>query len=156
MPVSNGAPMLGDARVIVALDFPKIELAEKLVNKLSPELCKLKVGKELFTLAGPSFVEKLVQKGFDVFLDLKFHDIPNTVASACSVAADLGVSVSIEVSRSGKGGHAWSCSHRMGISSFSVGFTSSWESSGSESSTTSTSSRPPSSAPSWEAPPRAR
>jgi orotidine-5'-phosphate decarboxylase len=90
MQVSN-ENLNSNAKVIVALDFPKIELAEKLVNNLSPELCKLKVGKELFTLAGPSFVEKLVQKGFDVFLDLKFHDIPNTVAAACLVAADLGV-----------------------------------------------------------------
>jgi orotidine-5'-phosphate decarboxylase len=79
------------SKVIVALDFPEAMLAEQFVEKLSPGSCKLKIGKELFTQAGPSFVETLVKNGFDVFLDLKFHDIPNTVASACSVAADLGV-----------------------------------------------------------------
>jgi orotidine-5'-phosphate decarboxylase len=80
-----------DSRVIVALDFPNAASALKLVDQLHPALCKLKVGKELFTASGPAFVEQLVDKGFKVFLDLKFHDIPNTVASACDVAADLGV-----------------------------------------------------------------
>ena len=77
--------------VIVALDFPNEKTALALVSQLEPSLCRLKVGKELFTRLGPAFVEKLVGKGFDVFLDLKFHDIPNTVAAACDAAADLGV-----------------------------------------------------------------
>ena len=79
------------SRVIVALDYPDAATALQLVENLSPGLCRLKVGKELFTRAGPQLVEKLVSGGFDVFLDLKFHDIPNTVASACHAAADLGV-----------------------------------------------------------------
>ncbi len=77
--------------VIVALDFPDQPSALSLVERLEPSLCRLKVGKELFTRLGPAFVEKLVGQGFDVFLDLKFHDIPNTVAAACEAAADLGV-----------------------------------------------------------------
>ena len=79
------------ARVIVALDYPDAASALQLVAGLSPDLCRLKVGKELFTRAGPPLVEELASRGFDVFLDLKFHDIPNTVASACHAAADLGV-----------------------------------------------------------------
>ena len=78
-------------RVIVALDYPDAASAFQLVTGLTPDLCRLKVGKELFTRAGPQLVEKLAGRGFDVFLDLKFHDIPNTVASACHAAADLGV-----------------------------------------------------------------
>ena len=78
-------------KLIIALDFPNSELALKFIEPLSPELCKLKVGFELFVSAGPKFVTVLVDKGFDVFLDLKFHDIPNTVAAACTSAADLGV-----------------------------------------------------------------
>lgn len=62
-----------------------------LVEELEPELCRLKVGKELFTRCGPTIVKTLVDKNFDVFLDLKYHDIPNTVANACKAAADLGV-----------------------------------------------------------------
>jgi len=77
--------------VIVALDYPNEKDALALVNKINPELCRVKIGKELFTLCGPAIVEKLVSKNFDVFLDLKFHDIPNTVANACRAAADLGV-----------------------------------------------------------------
>jgi orotidine-5'-phosphate decarboxylase len=78
-------------RIIVALDFPDQASALSLVDRLDPSLCRLKVGKELFTRCGPELVRILVNKGFDVFLDLKFHDIPNTVASACAAAADLGV-----------------------------------------------------------------
>ncbi len=80
-----------EPRVIVALDFPSAGPALDLVSALDPALCRLKVGKEMFTRFGPAFVEKLAGKGFDVFLDLKFHDIPNTVAAACVAAADLGV-----------------------------------------------------------------
>jgi orotidine-5'-phosphate decarboxylase len=79
------------ARVIVALDFPNASEALALAARVTPEQCRLKVGFELFTSAGPALVETLVQKGFDVFLDLKYHDIPNTVASACAAAARLGV-----------------------------------------------------------------
>ncbi|MFN0317761.1 MAG: orotidine-5'-phosphate decarboxylase [Burkholderiales bacterium] len=78
-------------RIIVALDFPQAMEAAEFVRTLDPKLCRLKVGKELFTAAGPAFVESLVTRGFDVFLDLKFHDIPNTVAQACRSAARLGV-----------------------------------------------------------------
>ena len=80
-----------DPRIIVALDFPSAESALPLVKKLHPDLCRLKVGKELFTAAGPQLIEKLTHQGFEVFLDLKFHDIPDTVASACKAAASLGV-----------------------------------------------------------------
>jgi orotidine-5'-phosphate decarboxylase len=75
----------------VALDFPDAESALALAKRISPEQCKLKVGKELFTAAGPPLVENLVARGFQVFLDLKFHDIPTTVARACTSAARLGV-----------------------------------------------------------------
>jgi orotidine-5'-phosphate decarboxylase len=82
---------MGDPRIIVALDFPSAEQALALTAKLHPALCRVKVGKELFTAAGPQVVEKLMRKGFEVFLDLKFHDIPSTVANACKAAAGLGV-----------------------------------------------------------------
>lgn len=78
-------------RVVVALDFPGAGQALAFAARLDPAQCRLKVGFELFTGAGPAVVEALVGKGFDVFLDLKFHDIPNTVASACAAAAQLGV-----------------------------------------------------------------
>jgi orotidine-5'-phosphate decarboxylase len=77
--------------IIVALDFPSERETMQLVDQLDPSLCRLKVGKELFTRCGPALVKQLVDKSFDVFLDLKYHDIPNTVARACSAAADLGV-----------------------------------------------------------------
>ena len=80
-----------DSKIIVALDYSDAASAQALVARLDPALCKLKVGKELFTAAGPIFVESLVKQGYDVFLDLKFHDIPNTVAKACQAAANLGV-----------------------------------------------------------------
>lgn len=79
------------SRVIVALDFPGASDAIRLVSRLSPADCRLKVGFELFTAAGPEFVRSLTHDGYDVFLDLKFHDIPNTVVSACEAAAKLGV-----------------------------------------------------------------
>lgn len=82
---------MSDSKIIVALDFPDEASTMKLVNRINPELCRLKVGKELFTRCGPDLVRKLVNKGYDVFLDLKYHDIPNTVANACKAAADLGV-----------------------------------------------------------------
>lgn len=80
-----------DRMVIVALDYPSPELAFQFVDKIQSNSCALKVGFELFLSGGPQFVEKLVAKGFKVFLDLKFHDIPNTVAQACSAASKLGV-----------------------------------------------------------------
>ena len=80
-----------ESKIIVALDYANAASALQLVNQLDPSLCKLKVGKELFTAAGPQLVEKLVSKNFNVFLDLKFHDIPNTVAKACEAASNIGV-----------------------------------------------------------------
>ncbi|MBU2871474.1 orotidine-5'-phosphate decarboxylase [Colwellia sp. E2M01] len=80
-----------DPKVVVALDFDKKAEALSFVDRISPQDCKLKVGKEMFTYFGPEFVKTLTGKGFDVFLDLKFHDIPNTVAKAVTAAADLGV-----------------------------------------------------------------
>ncbi len=86
-----GNSKMNEPRVIVALDYDDKAKALAFVDSLDPALCKLKVGKEMFTLFGPDFVKSLVGKGFDVFLDLKFHDIPNTVAKACKAAAELGV-----------------------------------------------------------------
>lgn len=77
--------------VVVALDFEQKADALNLVSQLDPTLCRLKIGKEMFTHFGPQFVQQLQQRHFDVFLDLKFHDIPNTVAKAVKAAADLGV-----------------------------------------------------------------
>ena len=79
------------SNVIVALDYDNKHSALTLADRLDPKYCRVKVGKELFTAAGPSVVKELSDRGFDVFLDLKFHDIPNTVAKALSAAADLGV-----------------------------------------------------------------
>jgi orotidine-5'-phosphate decarboxylase len=78
-------------QVIVALDFASADTALAFATRLRPQSCRLKVGKELFTAAGPVLIEKLARRGFDIFLDLKFHDIPNTVAGACKAAARLGV-----------------------------------------------------------------
>lgn len=78
-------------RVIVALDFPDAGPALALCARIDPRRCRVKVGKELFTSAGPDLVRRLVDEGFSVFLDLKFHDIPNTVAGACRAATRLGV-----------------------------------------------------------------
>jgi len=80
-----------DPKILVALDYANEKQALNMVDQLQPELCRLKVGKEMFTRLGPTLVEKLQRKGFQVFLDLKYHDIPNTVAKACQAAADLGV-----------------------------------------------------------------
>ncbi len=80
-----------DPRIIVALDFPSQAPALALADQLDPGKCRLKVGKELFTRSGPQLVTALQDKGFDVFLDLKFHDIPNTTSAAVAAAADLGV-----------------------------------------------------------------
>lgn len=77
--------------IIIALDFIHERDVLELVEKLDSNQCRLKVGKQLFTYHGPALVKKLIHKGFDVFLDLKFHDIPNTVAQACIAAADMGV-----------------------------------------------------------------
>lgn len=84
--------MAGEApRLVVALDVDSSKRAEELAARLDPALCRLKVGKELFTRTGPHLVQRLQARGYSVFLDLKFHDIPNTVAGACRAAADLGV-----------------------------------------------------------------
>ena len=80
-----------DTKIIVALDYADISKAYELIDQLDPERCKLKVGKEMFTRFGPSFVQRLVENQFKVFLDLKFHDIPNTVRKSCEAACDLGV-----------------------------------------------------------------
>src|SRR5688500_5468841 len=82
---------MSGSKIIVALDFAEAKPALDLVMRLDPTQCRVKVGKELFTAAGPALVENLVKRGFGVFLDLKFHDIPNTVAAACRAAAGLGV-----------------------------------------------------------------
>ncbi len=82
---------VNDPQIIVALDFEREVDALALVERLEPSRCRLKVGKEMFTRSGPQLVDKLVARGYDVFLDLKFHDIPNTVAGACRSAAELGV-----------------------------------------------------------------
>ena len=82
---------MNDPKIIVALDFPGAVPALALAHRLSPELCRLKVGKELFTATGPVLLEQLMKSGFEIFLDLKFHDIPNTTAQACKAAASLGV-----------------------------------------------------------------
>lgn len=80
-----------DPKIVVALDYADSKSAMQLVNQLDPALCRLKVGKELFTATGPDFVTQLARANFGVFLDLKFHDIPNTVAKACTAASNLGV-----------------------------------------------------------------
>ncbi|OGI53104.1 MAG: orotidine 5'-phosphate decarboxylase [Candidatus Muproteobacteria bacterium RIFCSPHIGHO2_01_60_12] len=82
---------MAEPRVIVALDFAEAGTAQAFVKRVTPAQCRLKVGLELFTAAGPGLVEHLVSRGFDVFLDLKYHDIPTTVARACTQAAGLGV-----------------------------------------------------------------
>ena len=82
---------MSETKIIVALDYATAEEALAVARRLSPDRCRAKVGKTLFTAAGPAVVESLQALGFEVFLDLKFHDIPNTVAGACRAAASLGV-----------------------------------------------------------------
>lgn len=89
--MANDAVTAPTSPVIVALDFANEAAALDFVSRLDPSACRVKVGKELFTASGRSLIEKLVARGFQVFLDLKFHDIPNTVAHACKIAAELGV-----------------------------------------------------------------
>ncbi len=104
-----------DPRIIVALDYPQAAPALTLAHRLDPAFCRLKVGKELFTAAGPQLVEQLQQRGFEVFLDLKFHDIPNTTAQACKAAASLGVwMVNVHAS----GGRRMMEAAREGLTSF--------------------------------------
>jgi len=83
--------MQADPKIIVALDYDTARETYTLVDQLKPTMCRLKIGKQLFTREGPDLVRQLITKGYDVFLDLKFHDIPNTVAKACAAAAELGV-----------------------------------------------------------------
>jgi orotidine-5'-phosphate decarboxylase len=82
---------MSNTPIIVALDYDDKRAALDFADRISPSDCRLKVGKEMFTHFGPQFIEALQNRGFDVFLDLKFHDIPNTVAKAVKAAADLGV-----------------------------------------------------------------
>ena len=82
---------MDNKRIIVPLDTPRLDDALALVARLDPKLCRVKIGKELFVAAGPEAVERVHERGFEVLLDLKFHDIPNTVAGACRSAAKLGV-----------------------------------------------------------------
>ena len=82
---------MSESRLIAALDYPEAGPALDLARRLDPKLCRVKVGKELFTAAGPGLVTQLQDTGFEIFLDLKYHDIPNTAAAACAAAADLGV-----------------------------------------------------------------
>ncbi|MFH4617970.1 orotidine-5'-phosphate decarboxylase [Vibrio furnissii] len=82
---------MNDQKVIVALDYDNQADALAFVDKIDPASCRLKVGKEMFTLFGPEFVRELHKRGFSVFLDLKFHDIPNTCSKAVRAAAELGV-----------------------------------------------------------------
>ena len=84
-------PSPHDPKIIVALDYADSASALRLAEQLNPAICRVKVGKELFTATGPAIVETLIKKGFGVFLDLKFHDIPTTVAKACEAASRLGV-----------------------------------------------------------------
>ncbi|MCP3673863.1 MAG: orotidine-5'-phosphate decarboxylase [Gammaproteobacteria bacterium] len=79
------------SRLIIAMDFAEKNQALSLADKLDPKRCRLKVGKEMFTRFGPDLVKQLHNRGFELFLDLKYHDIPNTVAKACASAADMGV-----------------------------------------------------------------
>jgi orotidine-5'-phosphate decarboxylase len=83
--------MRQDPRLVIALDHSNEEEALNFLNQLDPNLCRVKIGSILFTHYGPSLLEKIMRKGFSIFLDLKFHDIPQTVAGACRSSAELGV-----------------------------------------------------------------
>lgn len=83
--------MKNDPKIIVAIDASSKSEAQNLVSKLNPELCRIKIGSTLFTKEGPALIESFHQQGFEIFLDLKFHDIPQQVAGACQAAAELGV-----------------------------------------------------------------
>ena len=83
--------MTKEVRIFVALDYADEVSARQIIDHLSPKLCGVKIGKELFTAVGPKIVEYAQKKGFEVFLDLKYHDIPNTVKKSCQSAAALGV-----------------------------------------------------------------
>ncbi|WP_066566534.1 orotidine-5'-phosphate decarboxylase [Snodgrassella sp. CFCC 13594] len=89
--VSDGVVFQERTPVIVALDFADADTTLRFVRRLDPTLCQLKIGKELFTATGRQLTEQLINQGFKVFLDLKYHDIPHTVAAACKVAAEMGV-----------------------------------------------------------------
>jgi len=80
-------------KLFIAIDQNDINIAKELIQKLPPEMCGIKVGKELFTACGPEIIQWIQEKGFKVFLDLKYHDIPNTVEKACFVASKMGVSI---------------------------------------------------------------
>lgn len=88
---SSSSRVVTESPVVVALDYNNRDSALAFVDRIDPRDCRLKVGKEMFTLFGPQIVRDLQQRGFDIFLDLKFHDIPNTTAHAVAAAADLGV-----------------------------------------------------------------
>ncbi|SQC92440.1 Orotidine 5'-phosphate decarboxylase [Cedecea neteri] len=88
---SSSSRVATESPVVVALDYDNRDSALAFVDRIDPRDCRLKVGKEMFTLFGPQLVRDLHQRGFDVFLDLKFHDIPNTTARAVAAAAEMGV-----------------------------------------------------------------
>jgi len=99
-------------RIIIALDFSDSATTIDLLGQLNPAQCRVKIGKELFTRCGPDLVKEIIAMGFDVFLDLKFHDIPNTVAKAVSAAADIGVwMVNVHAS----GGREMMCAARAAV-----------------------------------------
>ena len=80
-------------KLFIAIDQNDINKAKNLIQKLSPEICGIKIGKELFTVCGPEIIEWSQAKGFKIFLDLKYHDIPNTVEKACYAASEMGISI---------------------------------------------------------------
>ena len=89
--MESGEIRAHDPQIVIALDYPEADAAVAMAKRLDPARCRVKVGKELFTAAGPPVLKRLHELGFEVFLDLKFHDIPNTVAGACRAAAAHGV-----------------------------------------------------------------